>query len=184
MPVETVENNRSILTQLKLKSVLIYYLDAGAMTGKRAIRRTRYSIIKLRARPLTLMKKTDQNFLVSYVHQTALHQMLEFKMIQWESPQGHWCKYGITTMLFFGVPPFIFWFSWRVSFWIEENKSTRNQKRLGLCCSFSPFVACLMAISTRYNLYNSVFIILVCAQWALVSPLSWSYISKCFNKWS
>lgn len=82
MPVETVENNRSILTQLKLKSVLIYYLDAGAMTGKRAIRRTRYSIIKLRARPLTLMKKTDQNFLVSYVHQTALHQMLEFKMIQ------------------------------------------------------------------------------------------------------
>lgn len=82
MPVETVENNRSILTQLKLKSVLIYYLDAGAMTGKRAIRRTRYSIVKFRARPLTLMKKTDQNFLVSYIHQTVLHQMLEFKMIQ------------------------------------------------------------------------------------------------------
>lgn len=81
MPVETVENNRPILTQLRLKSLLIYYLDAGAMTGKRAIR-TRSSIVKVRARPLMLMKKTHQKVWVTYIHQTALHQTLEFEMIQ------------------------------------------------------------------------------------------------------
>lgn len=82
MPVETVENNRPILTQLRLKSLLIYYLDAGAMMGKWAVRTTRSSIVKFRARPLTLMKKTDQKVCVTYIHQTALHQTLEFEMIQ------------------------------------------------------------------------------------------------------
>lgn len=81
MPVETVEN-RPILAQLRLKSLLIYYLDAGAMTGKRAVRTTRSSIVKLGARPLTLMKKTHQKVCVAYIHQTALHQTLEFEMIQ------------------------------------------------------------------------------------------------------
>lgn len=80
MPVETVENNRPILTQLRLKSLLIYYLDAGAMMGKWAVRTTRSSILKFR--PLTLMKKTDQKVWVTYIHQTALHQALEFEMIQ------------------------------------------------------------------------------------------------------
>lgn len=137
MPVETVENNRPVLTQLRLKSLLIYYLDAGTMTGKRAIRRTRSSIVKFRARPLTLMKKTDQKVWITYIHQTALHQTLEFEMIQWECPQGHWCKYRITTMPFCGVPPIIHWFSWRTSFWIGQNKTTKAWKRPGLCCLFS-----------------------------------------------
>lgn len=82
MPVETDENNRSILIQLRFKSILIYYLDRGAMMERRAIRRARSSIVKFRARPLTLMKKIDQKVWVTDIHQTALHQTLKFKMIQ------------------------------------------------------------------------------------------------------
>lgn len=137
LPVETVENNRAILTQVKLKYLLIYYLGAWAMRGERAIRRTRSSIVKFRARPLTLMKKTDQKVWVTYIHQTVLHQTLEFEMIQWECPQGHWCKYRITTMPFCGVPPITHWFGWKISFRIGQSKSTKTWKRPGFYCFFS-----------------------------------------------
>lgn len=59
----------------------------------------------------SLVKKTDQKICVTYIQQTALHQTLEFEMIQRECPQGHWCKYGVTTMPFSGGPPIIHWFS-------------------------------------------------------------------------
>lgn len=81
MPVETAENNRPILTQPRLKYLLIYYLDAEVMTGKTAIRKSRSFTVKFRTRPFTLMKK-DQKVWVSYIHQTALHQTLESDMIQ------------------------------------------------------------------------------------------------------
>lgn len=135
MPVETAENNRPILTQPRLKYLLVYYLDAEVMMGKTAIRKSRSFTVKFRTRPFTLMKK-DQKVWVSYIHQTALHQTVESDMIQWECPQGRWYKYRRTTMPFCGVSPIIHWFRWRISFWIGQNKSTKAWKIPSLCCLF------------------------------------------------
>lgn len=164
MSVETDENNRSILIQLRFKSILIYYLDTGAMTERRAIRRTRSSRVKFKARPLTVTKKIDQKVWVTDIHQIALHQTLKFKMIQWESPQGHWCKHGITTMPFCGVPPIIYWFSWRISVWIEQNKRARNWKRPGLYHLFFPFLAYPGASLAKDNICLMVFTIMIYTQ--------------------